>query len=145
MVKLNIRTASSLISHSGRFKRIVNDLRSKAGDNLSPAQEIKLIILSVLLYLKAHAPKSETEYVNKLDYLINNFNNITEIQRIATNPDMFGGNMFDTISKPRSFHNNALSDFFRGMSGMPPEIMQFIVMATVGIIGFAILQISLLV
>lgn len=139
MVKLNIRTASSLISHSGKFKKIVNDLRSKAGNNLSPAQEIKLIILSVLLYLKAHAPKSETEYVNKLDYLINNFNNITEIQKIANNTDMFGGDL------RKRFHNNALSDFLRGMSNMPPEIMQFIVMATVGIIGFAILQISLLV
>lgn len=139
MVKLNIRTASSLITHSSRFKKIVNDLRSKAGDNLSPQQEVKLIILSVLYYLKAHAPKSETEYVNKIDYLINNFNNITEVQKIAFNPDMVGGEFHS------KFHSNTLSNFFKGMSGMPPEMIQFIVMATVGIIGFAILQITMLV
>jgi hypothetical protein len=143
MVKLNIRTASSIITHSSRFNKIVNDLRSKAGDNLSPQQEVKLIILSVLYYLKAHAPKSETEYINKIDYLINNFNNITEVQKIAFNPDMIGGEFHSKFY--RKFHSNTLSNFFKGMSGMPPEMIQFIVMATVGIIGFAILQITLLV
>jgi poly(3-hydroxyalkanoate) synthetase len=129
MVKLNIMTASSIISRSGKFKQIVNDLRSKAGNNLSNAQEIKLIILSVLYYLKAYAPKSEADYINKIEYLINNFNNITEIQKISTSHTMVGGNLFN------KFYDNI---------PMNSDVIKFVVMATIGIIGFAILQISLL-